>query len=135
MLHRYLFQVVICLSSERYLKCQMNVPIAYRNHPEIKKLYNGRVCTEISVETGGACTDDQNCVMPNTPGNISSVCPNQVDNMFSSRIQTRKRKRKKGASTERKKKVTKGKGRLIGTSTLPLRYPWTCSLKTRGYRC
>ena len=73
----------------------MNVQIPCRNDPEIKKLYNGRVCTEISVETGGFCTGDQNCVLPNTPGNISSVCPNQdqVDNIFRSRIQTRKRKR------------------------------------------
>ena len=117
----------------------MNVQIPCRKVPEIKKLYNGRVCTEISVETGGFCTGDQNCVLPNTPGNISSVCPNQVDDMFSTRMQ---RKRKKGLSTENKNKVTEEKGRLVGTSTLhtfttggPLRYPWTCSLKTRGFRC
>ena len=116
----------------------MNNHTPYRNHPEILELYNDRVCTEISMETGGFCNSNQVCVIPDTPGNISSVCPNQIENMFSSR----EMKEKKEASTKSKKEITEGEGRLVGTSTLhtfttsgPLRYPWTCSLKTRGFRC
>ena len=119
----------------------MNNQSPCRNHPEIQKLYNDRVCTEISMKTGGVCSGDQVCVIPDTPGNISSVCPSEVDNMFTSRIQTRRIKGKRGASKKSKKKVTEGEGRLVGTSTLhtfttsgPLRYPWMCSLKTRGFR-
>ena len=58
----------------------MNNQIPYRYHPEIQKLYNDRVCTEMSVKAGGICTGNQVCVIPDTPGEISSVCPNQLDN-------------------------------------------------------
>ena len=136
-----MFQVVNYLQlKERWY--QINNHILHRDVPEILELYDGRVCTEISVATGGLCNGE--CVIPSTNGSISSVCPNpdRVENMFSSRLQNKKIKRKKGTSTHRKKKkVTEGEGRLVGTSTLhtfttsgPLRYPWTCSLKTRGFR-
>ena len=135
-----MFQVAICLELEKRLY-QIKNHIPHRDHPEILELYNGRVCTEISVATGGFCKKGE-CVIPSTNGSISSVCPDHEDNMFSSRLQNKKIKRKKGKSTHRKKKkVTEGEGRLVGTSTLhtfttsgPLRYPWTCSLKTRGFR-
>ena len=135
-----MFQVVIWLQLKE-IYYQINNHIPHRNHTEILELYDGRECTEISVETGGFCNGE--CVIPSTPNpSRFSVCPDRVDNIFSSRLQNKKIKRKKGKSTHRKKKkVTEGEGRLGGTSTLhtfttsgPLRYPWTCSLKTRGFR-
>ena len=85
------------------------------------------------METGDFCNANRRCVMPSTPGDPESTCPNQAVRT----IRRRKvEKRKKAKAKHRRKKGN----RLVGASAqhtdvnLQLRYPWICSLKTRGFR-
>ena len=105
--------------------------------PRIFKLYKGLSCTEISVETGEFCKANRGfCVLPSTPGKLDSACPNQARRTIGRR-EVKKRKRTKSKDLRQKKG-----DRLVGASALhtysprnpPFRYPWTCSLKTQGFR-
>ena len=127
MLHCYLLQVFSCV--EINLECQLY----YRDDARISKLYDGLQCNEISMETGDFCNANRRCVMPSTPGDPESTCPPQAVRT----IRRRKvEKRKKAKAKDRRKKGN----RLVGASAqhtevnLQLRYPWICSLKTRGFR-
>ena len=67
-----MFQVAICLELEKRLY-QIKNHIPHRDHPEILELYNGRVCTEISVATGGDCIEfDPRPSCPRTPSQHSN---------------------------------------------------------------
>ena len=104
--------------------------------PRIFKLYKGLSCTEISVETGEFCKANRGfCVLPSTPGKLDSACPNQARRTIRRRKVTKHKR-------ARAKHVRKKGDRLVGASSLhtyrtsnpPLRYPWTCSLRTQGFR-
>ena len=104
--------------------------------PRISKLYKGLSCTEISVKTGDFCKANRGfCVLPSTRGKLESACPNQARRTIR-RGKVKKHKRAKA------KHVRKKGDRLVGASSLhtyrtsnpPFRYPWTCSLKTQGFR-
>ena len=106
----------------------------------ISKFYKGLSCTEISVETGGFCNGDRGfCVIPSTPGNLKAACPNQTGRSIRRGFRARKTKAQKRAKVKHRKK---NGGRLVGASSLhtyskrnpPFRYPWICSVKTRGFR-
>ena len=123
-----------------------------RDDPKIWRLYNGLSCAEL-------CNGDEGqCVLPSTPGNLTSACPNEAGKQFPKRVA--KRKMRKGHEEKRKqfprrvakrrmrkghKKQRNNRGRhtggLVGPSTLhthertqALRYPWICSLKAQGFR-
>ena len=113
----------------------------FSKDPDIRRLYKGRSCADTSVKTGGLCIGDEPCdsVIPSTPGNLTSVCPAQANFKSTSSIQRKATRKDRTASTPRI--IAEENGRLVGTSTLhtftkrgPLRYPWMCSLKTRGFR-
>ena len=115
---------------------QVNFPVKNffvpRDDPKIWRLYNGLSCTEL-------CNGDEGqCVVPSTPGNITSACPIGAAKQFPRRVAKRK-------TREGDEKETNDNGmqaiRLVGPSTLhthertqALRYPWICSLKTQGFR-
>ena len=140
---------------------QLNFPLPSKNYfilrddPKIWQLYNGLSCAEIPVKQGashipnGSCNGDKGqCVVPSTPGNLTSACPNEAGKQFPKRVA--KRKMRKGHEEKRKqfprrvakRRMRKGHkkqrnnrgshtGRLVGPSTLhthertqALRYPW-----------
>ena len=120
MLHCYLLQVFSCVH------INLEYQLYYRNDETISKLYDGLSCTEI-------CNANGRCVMPSTLGDPESTCPPQAVRT----IRRRKvEKRKKAKAKHRRKKGN----RLVGASAqhtdvnLQLRYPWICSLRTRGFR-
>ena len=105
--------------------------------PRISKLYKGLSCTEISVKTGDFCKANRGfCVLPSTRGKLESACPNLAR-------RTIRRGKVKKHKRARAKHVRKKGDRLVGASSLhtyrtsnpPFRYPWTCSLRTQGFRC
>ena len=117
----------LLLASGCHLK-KVDYILCCSDDPRIFKLYKGLSCTEISVETGDFCNANRRCVMPSTPGDPESTCPNQAVRT----IRRRKvEKRKKAKAKDRRKKGN----RLVGASAqhtdvnLQLRYPWICSLK------
>ena len=92
------------------------------------------------METGGSCNGpNRYCVMPSTPGTLENACPSQPPRAIRRSLKARKVGRHKRAETKQRKN---NGGRLVGASALhtyskrdpPLRYPWICSLKTRGFR-
>ena len=112
----------------------------FRDAARISKLYKGLSCTEISVETGDSCNGPKGyCVIPSTPGTLEKACPIQTPRAIRRSLKARKAGRHKRAETKQRKN---NGGRLVGASALhtyskrdpPLRYPWICSLKTRGFR-
>ena len=138
MLHCYLLQVFLLL----FPKIRLLITQSYRNDTRISSLYNGLSCTSISVKTGGFCKEGRGfCVMPSTPGNPESSCPGPHQSGRTAKNQL-DRKGRKQVRTRAKPKKDVG-GRLVGASAThlyfpsnpPLRYPWTCSLRTRGFRC
>ena len=107
----------------------------------ISNLYKGLSCTEISVETGNSC-DGANgyCVISSTPGKLETACPKQTLRTIRRNLKARKvRKHNRAEAKDRKQNKD---DRLVGPSALhtyskrnpPVRYPWICSLKTRGFR-
>ena len=135
MLHCNLLQVFLLLFPKRKLLFTQS----YRNDTRISSLYNGLSCTSISVKTGGFCKEGGFCVMPSTPGNLESACPQQSGRSVKNQLDRKGGEQKNGPGLSRKRMG----GRLVGASALhlffktnpPLRYPWTCSLRTRGFRC
>ena len=115
---------------------QVNFPVKNffvpRDDPKIWRLYNGLSCTEL-------CNGDEGqCVVPSTPGNLTSACPNGAAKQFPRRVA--KRKTREGDEKERNDNRRRA-DRLVGPSTLhthtrkqAMRYPWICSLKTQGFR-
>ena len=136
MLHCNLLQVFLLLFPKRKLLFTQS----YRNDTRISSLYDGLSCTSIPVETGGFCKDGRGfCVMSSTPGNLESACPQKSGRPVKNQLDRKGGKQKNGPGLSRKRMG----GRLVGASALhlffktnpPLRYPWTCSLRTRGFRC
>ena len=112
----------------------------FRDAARILKLYKGLSCTEISVETGDSCDGTNGiCVIPSTPGTLERACPSQSPRAIRRGLKARKVWRQKRAETKQREN---NRGRLVGASAFhtyskrdpPLRYPWICSLKTRGFR-
>ena len=136
MLHCYLLQVFLLLFPKRKLPFTQS----YRNDTKISTLFDGLSCTSIPVETGGFCKDGRGfCVMSSTPGNLESACPQKSGRPVKNQLDRKGGEQKNGPGLSRKKMG----GRLVGASAIhlyfprnpPLRYPWTCSLRTRGFRC
>ena len=98
MLHCYLLQVFSCV--EINLECQLY----YRDDARISKLYDGLQCNEISMETGDFCNANRRCVMPSTPGDPESTCPNQAVRT----IRRRKVEKRKKAKAKDSKVVNVG---------------------------
>ena len=77
--------------------------------------------------------------MPSTPGNLESACPQKSGRPVKNQLDRKGGDQKNGPGLSRKRMG----GRLVGASAIhlyfprnpPLRYPWTCSLRTRGFRC
>ena len=132
--YRWFWQLLRFLSHTNLLYC--------RDWPRISKLYKGLSCTEISVETGGSC-DPLNgfCVIPSTPGELETACPkHQTFRTIRRSLKERKWRRQNRAETKDRKQNEED--RIVGASSFhtyskrnpPFRYPWICSLKTRGFR-
>ena len=107
----------------------------------ISKLYKGLSCTEISVKTGDSCDPlNEICVIPSTPGTLETACPKQTFRTIRRSLKERKWRRHNRAETKDRKQNEED--RLVGASSFhtyskrnpPFRYPWICSLKTRGFR-
>ena len=116
----------------------------HRDNPKILQLYNGLSCAEIPAQPNGFCNGDQGqCVVPFTPGNLTSACPKNPGESFPRRVGNRNKRKGQRKKQRKKQKKNKGRrtGRLVGPSTLhthtriqTMRYPWVCSLKAQGFR-
>ena len=131
--------IATCFRSHSQTIFQVKRNFVLRDDPEIRQLYNGTSCAEIPARPNGFCNGDQGrCVVPFTPGDLTSACPNSPGTHFPSRVA--KRNKRKGHKKQRKNRGRR-RGRLVGPSTLhthtriqTMRYPWICSLKEQGFR-
>ena len=79
------------------------------------QLYNGTSCAEIPARPNGFCNGDQGrCVVPFTPGNLNSACPNSPGIHFPRRVA--KKNKRKGHKKPRKNRGRRT-GWLVGPST------------------